>query len=162
MRTTSLTIGLLLITGMLSAASVTIPNSTIVVVKTQSQLASDQLRTGQEVLFVVAADVEVRGQTVVKAGAPVIGFVQESKEAGMVGTAGKVVINVQSVTAVDGTNIALTGQFSAAEKSQVGGTVAVGVILCPLALLHQGKEGVIPVGAQIRAMTVGNYEIEVE
>ena len=162
MRTTSLTIVLLLITGMLSAASVTIPNSTIVVVKTQSQLASDKLTTGQEVLFVVAANVKVKGQTVIKAGAPVFGFVQESKEAGMVGTAGKVVINIQSVTAVDGTNIALTGQFSAAEKSHVGGTVAVGVILCPLALLLQGKEGVVPVGAQIRAMTVGDYEIEVE
>jgi len=162
MRTIKIISIILIITLPIFAETVTIPNSTIVVVKTQEQLSSDQLTMGQEITFIVAADINIKGKTVIKANTPVIGFVQESKEAGMVGQSGRVVINAQSVAAVDGTNIALTGQFSAAAKSQVGGTVAVGVILCPLALLFEGKEGVIPVGAQIRAMTVGDHEIEVE
>ena len=80
----------------------------------------------------------------------------------MAGIAGKIVVSINSTVAVDGTNIALTGSFSNAAKSEVGATVAVGVILCPLALLNKGDDGIIAVGSQKRAMTIGSFEVEVE
>ncbi len=144
------------------AQTITLPNSSVIPIKTTHQLSSDQLSTGQEVILSVAADVKVQGVVLIKAGSPAYGIVQETKDSQMAGIAGKIVVSVNSAVAIDGTNIALSGQFANAAKSEVGGTVAVGVILCPLALLNKGDAGIIPVGAQIRAMTVGTYDIKTE
>jgi len=162
MKTMVKTLTVLLITTFVFAETVTIQNSTVVAVRTINQLSTAQLSLGQEVIFNVAQDVKIKGKTVIQAGAPVYGTVQEVKGSQMAGIAGKIVVSINSTVAVDGTNIALTGSFSNAAKSQVGATVAVGVILCPLALLNKGDDGIIAVGSQKRAMTIGSFEVEVE
>ena len=162
MKTMVKTLTVLLITTFVFAETVTIQNSTVVAVKTVNQLSTAQLSLGQEVILNVAQDVKIKGKTVIQAGAPVYGSVQEVKGSQMAGIAGKIVVSINSTVAVDGTNIALTGSFSNAAKSEVGATVAVGVILCPLALLNKGDEGIIAVGAQQRAMTIGTFEVEVD
>ena len=151
-----------MVTTFVFAETITIHNSTVVPVKTVGQLSSGQLSMGQEVILNVAQDVKIKGKTVIRAGTPVYGSVQESKGGQMAGIAGKLVISLNSTVAVDGTNIALTGSMSNQAKSEVGATVAVGVILCPLALLNTGDDGSIPPGAQQRAMTMGSFEVEVE
>lgn len=152
----------LMVTTFVFAETITIPNSTVVPVKTVGQLSSGQLSLGEEVILNVAQDVKIKGKTVIKAGAPVYGFVQESKDGQMAGIAGKIVISLNSTVAVDGTYIALSGSISNQAKSEVGATVAVGVVLCPLALLNTGDDGTIPPGAQQRAMTIGSFDVEVE
>lgn len=143
----------------LFAKSIVLPNNSVIPVKNTELLSSETLSTGQEVIFYVASDVKIKREIVIKSGTPVYGKVEESKNAQMAGISGKIIISIISTVAVDGTNILLSGQFSDAAQSEVGGTVAVGVILCPLALLNTGEDGVVPVGAQIRAMTIGSYEI---
>ena len=133
--------------------------TTIVVVKSTSQLSSKKLKTGQELILSVGMDVSVKGKKVIKAGAPVICIVESAESAGMVGQAGNLTISIQSTTAVDGTTIALSGNFYTKGESKTGTSVAVGVILCPLALLCKGDEGDIPSGAQARALTMGEYQI---
>ena len=162
MKTMVKTLTVLLITTFVFAETVTVQNSTVVAVRTVNQLSTAQLSLGQEVIFDVVQDVIIKGKTVIKAGTPVYGSVQEVKGSQMAGIAGKLVVSINSTVAVDGTNIALTGSFSNAAKSEVGATVAVGVILCPLALLNKGDEGIIAVGSQQRAMTIGSFEVEVE
>ena len=148
------------------AENVTLKNSTIVVVKSTGQISSNIYSTGQEVIFNVAQDVNIRSGgvtvTVISSGTAVYGTVQESKKPQMAGAAGKIVVALNSTTAVDGTNIALSGSFTNSADSEMGATVAAGVILCPLFLLNKGDEGVIPVGAQVRAMVLGTFEVDVE
>ena len=144
------------------SGTVTIPNTTVVPIKTVDQLSTSQLTLGEELILNVAQDVTINGKIVIKSGTPVYALVQEVKESQMAGIAGKIVISIQSTVAVDGTNISLTGSFSNQAKSEVGSTVAIGLILCPLALLNKGDDGIIPVGAQKRAMTLGTYDIEVD
>ncbi len=162
MKTTVKLTVVLLVSSFVFAETITIPNSTVVPVKTVGQLSSGQLSLGQEVILNVAQDVKVKGKTVIKAGVPVYGSVQESKGGQMAGIAGILVIALRSTVAVDGTNIALSGSMSNQAKSEVGATVAVGIILCPLALLNTGDDGSIPTGAQIRAMTLGSFDVEVD
>ena len=162
MKTMVKTLTVLLITTFVFAETVTIQNSTVVAVKTVNQLSTAQLSLGQEVILNVAQDVKIKGKTVIQAGAPVYGSVQEVKGSQMAGIAGKIVVSINSTVAVDGTNIALTGSFSNQAASEVGTTVVVGLVLCPLALLNKGDEGVIAVGSQTRAMTMGTFEVEVE
>lgn len=152
----------LMITTFVFAETITIPNGTVVPVRTMAQLTSGQLSMGQEVILNVAQDVKIKGKTVIKAGAAVYGSVQESKGGQMAGIAGTIVIALNSTVAVDGTNITLSGSFSNQAKSEVGSTVAIGLILCPLALLNTGDDGSIPVGAQKRAITMGSFDVEVE
>lgn len=139
-----------------------IPASTVVVVKSTRQLSSKQLKTGQEVILTVATNVNVKGNTVIKAGSPVISLVETAESAGMVGQAGRLTISIQSTTAVDGSNVSLSGNFYTKGESKTGESVAVGVILCPLALLCKGEEGDIPAGAQARALTMGEYDVVLE
>jgi hypothetical protein len=162
MKQTIKVLVIIIMTSLAVAGTVTVPNGSVIPVKTTNQLSSAQLMLGQEVICSVAQDVKIDGQVVIKAGSPVYGSVQESKGGQMAGIAGSIIIALNSVVAVDGTNIAITGSFSNAAKSEVGGTVAVGVILCPLALLNTGDDGVIPVGMQVRAMTMGTFDILVE
>jgi|TARA_Y100000310_G_C20651434_1_gene799652 hypothetical protein len=164
MRIANVVLASLVVLGAAHGEKVTLQNSTVVAVETQSQLSSANLSLGQQVLFSVAADVVDKrtGKTVIASGTVATGTVQEAKKAQMAGGAGKLIVSVQSTTTVDGSNVQLSGQFMSGGDSEVGATVAVAVILCPLALLNKGDEGVIPVGAQTRAMTIGQYEVEVD
>ncbi len=144
------------------AGEVKLQNGTVIPVKAQDVITEKSVTSGQTVSFVVATDVVVDGKVVIKAGAPVLGIVQEAKEAQMAGIAGKMIVSLQSVSAVDGTNVQLSGQFISEGKSEMGGTIAVAVILCPLALLNKGGEAMIPAGAQTRGIVVSDYYIKVD
>jgi hypothetical protein len=142
-----------------SQQKVILPASTVVAVKTLNRIASDNIKAGQEIVLTIAADVTVKGVKVIKAGTAAVGMVESAESAGMVGTAGKLTISIQSTTAVDGTNITLSGNLYSKGDSKTGESVAAGVILCPLALLCKGEEGDLPAGFQTRALTIGEYEI---
>ncbi len=139
-----------------------IGSSTVLIVKTQSAISGKNLREGQMLFFAVAADLKINGKVVVKSGAPVIARVATIESAGMIGQGGSLEINFESTTAVDGSTVNLTGSINSKGESSVGGTIAVAVVLCPLALLASGKEGSIPSGAQTRALTLGETEVNVD
>jgi uncharacterized Zn-binding protein involved in type VI secretion len=142
--------------------TVTLRNNTVVVVKSNTQLSSDMLNVGQEIIMNVAADVKTDGVVVIKAGSPVFCLVQDVDRSQMAGVAGSILISVNSTTAVDGSSVMLSGQFITKADSEIGETIACAVILCPLALLNTGDEGIIPLGSQTRALTIGDHEIEVK
>jgi hypothetical protein len=141
--------------------AVRLRNGSVVSVKTQEQLSGGKLKAGQEVIFTVSMPVAVNGTVVIPAGTAVSGFVQDAEGSQMAGVGGQVTIALRSTTAVDGTSVPLSGQFIAKGDDQVGRNVAVGVILCPFILLDKGGEGVIPAGAETRAMTIGDYDIAI-
>ena len=134
-------------------------SQTLVVVKTSQHIDAEQFKVGTSVPLDVAADVKVDDEILIAAGAPVMAVVDNAETEGMVGQGGEISVAIQSTTAVDGTVVALTGNLRAKGESEVGGTVAVGLILCPLALLNTGEPGVIHGGTQMRAFTVGEYKI---
>ncbi|MBK6734319.1 MAG: hypothetical protein IPG61_09540 [bacterium] len=144
------------------AEPVRLPNNTVVVVKATEEISAKSVQTGQEIVLVVSSSVQVNGQTVIKAGAPVVAFVDDSKGAQMAGIAGRLALSFRSTVAVDGTTVPLTGQMVNAGDSEVGATVATGAILCPLALLNKGKTGMIASGAEVRGMSIGDFAIDVD
>ncbi len=145
-----------------NADMVKLPNASVVVVKATEPINPKNFKAGQEVVMTVAMPVKIGKDVVIKAGTPVIGIINTSKEAQMAGIAGSMSVSVQQTTAVDGSNIAISGQFITEGESEIGATVAVGVILCPLAILNKGGEGIISAGTQIRATTIGEYNIKIE
>jgi hypothetical protein len=144
------------------AQTVELKSNTPVSVKTTQSLSSENLQSGQQVTdLVVAADVRVDGETVIASGEQVIGKVTSVDDRGAVGQAGKITIDLESTTAVDGTNVPLSGSFSREGDSKMGLSIGVSVLLCPLALLIKGDEGTVPNGASTRALTVGGHDVDV-
>lgn len=141
---------------------ITLPNATLVVVKTTEEFSADNLKTGQEITCKVALDVVIDEEVLIKAGAPVFCVVEDASAAGMVGQGGNLIISIQNTVAVDGKSIALTGNFRTKGESSTGEKVAIGVILCPLALLCKGDEASVAIGAQTRAFTIGDFKIKLK
>lgn len=142
---------------------ITVPASTVVTVRTTEQLSAEQLEQGTSVnSIVVNRDVQVEGVTVIEAGTPVVAQVSSSDEAGRAGTSGEISINLQATTAVDGSSIGLSGTMSRSGEGKVGQSVGIGVILCPLALLMKGGEGVIPADTETRTLTAGEHTVTIE
>lgn len=143
------------------ARTVVLKEGTLVPVKTGQRISSKEMRAGQEVILTVERDIKVDGTTVIEEGAGVVATVADRKGAGMAGISGHLTVGVEYTTAVDGTTITLKGSFNTRGDSEIGGTVAVGLILCPLAFLNKGKEGVIPAGAVIKTLTLSDKKIKV-
>ena len=155
---------LFLVAGLttVQAQTVEIKSNTPVSVKTTESLSSESLQSGQQIpSLVVAGDVRVDGQTVIASGAQVVGKVTAVDGKGAVGQPGKLNIDLQTTTAVDDTQIPLSGSFSREGDSKMGASIGISVLLCPLALLMKGDEGVVPNGASTRALTVGSHDIAV-
>lgn len=138
-----------------TAQDVKISASTVVPVRTTSAIYSDQVQNGQRVTSVsVARDVKVDDVVVIEAGTLVNAIISRVSDAGRVGQPGDITLDIESTTAVDGTEIGLSGTFSAEGDGKIGASVAISVLLCPLALLMKGDEGAVPSGTEIRALTL--------
>ncbi|QMU56253.1 MAG: hypothetical protein GKS04_03635 [Candidatus Mycalebacterium zealandia] len=143
------------------ARTAVLKESTLVPIQTKQRISSKGMRAGMEVILSVERDIKVDGLTVIESGTAVVARVSDRKGAGMAGISGWITIDVDYTTAVDGTTIPLKGSFNTKGDSEIGGTIAVGLILCPLAFLNKGKEGVIPSGAVIRTLTLSEKRIKV-
>jgi hypothetical protein len=153
-------ITLSLIAAGVSLAEITIPANTIIPVRATKPVDADYVQAGQEVILVVAANISINKTTVIKAGAPVIAFVSDSSDSQMAGISGNLSLAIRSTVAIDGATVPLSGMMMNSGDSEVGSTVAVSVILCPLALLNKGKPGRIIPGMEVRAMTVGEVTVD--
>jgi hypothetical protein len=109
------------------AAAVKIADGTEVPLKLKHDLASGRSKVGEEVRAEVRRDVKgPNGEVVIARGAQAIGKVTESRGSRAFGGRGKLEFTIETVKAVDGTEINLRG--SQASKGRSGSTAAVATI----------------------------------
>lgn len=132
---------------------------TLVVVKTTQRIDAEHFKAGSTVMLEVAVDVKVGDQVLIASGTPVLSVMVQAEAEGMIGKGGEMALSVNSTNAVDGTVIPLRGYWRVTGEASVGGTVAAGLILCPLFLLGSGEPAIILKGAQMRVFTIGEYKI---
>ncbi len=141
------------------SAKVKVQMGTPVDVVFDQTISSDTAVTGQQVTLKVANPVVVDGKTVIAAGAPVLAEVLTAKKSGMVGMPGAITVSVKSVTAVDGSIVALSGTRVAEGKSNVATSVVITVVCCILGLLMKGEKADITSGSSVRATVAGMTEV---
>lgn len=124
-------------------------------------LSSEESHTGDTVNYTVGSDVVVDGKTVISAGTLIQATVSYAEEARMIGQPGKMSISFVSTTAVDDQKILLLGSKTYVGEDETTGTVVVGVVLCPLALMNSGDEASVGEGTQGRAIVATNANVEV-
>lgn len=141
------------------AETVTLKANTFIPVILTQNISSENLTLGEDVYFSVAYDIKVGKETVIDAGTNVVATVVSLEKKGTIGAGGQVSLTFLSTESVDGTVIPLRGTKVLKGNDETTGTVVVGVVLCPLALLNQGDEAHAGQGLLARAMVASEVEI---
>ncbi len=143
------------------AETVKLNAGTFVPVLLNQTLSYGDLHTGDFLPCRVGADVVVDDKTVIESNTLVTATVSFAEEPRMGGRAGKLSIYFVNTTAVDGQRVLLQGSKTYVGEDETTGTVVVGVVLCPLALINKGGEATLGEGTQGHAVVATNIDIEV-
>jgi hypothetical protein len=144
-----------------------IPDGTAIDIETPYRLNSMEFRPNDKISFRVVNPIKVNGVTVIEAGAIATGRIDKAKRGGHFGKAGLFVWTMQTVTAVDGSQVPLReapvrvrGDSKAAKvATQMIITGALLPLIAPVALLHgfkRGKDAHIPAGKRYSVYVEGN------
>lgn len=136
------------------------PNTFIPVILSQN-VSSEDVTLGQDIFFTVAGDVKVQDRVVISAGTTVLANITDVEKRGAIGSAGKIVLSFISTKAVNGADVPLRGVRVFEGDDELVGTVVVGVVLCPLALLNQGEAARVGEGLQARAIVASEIKIDI-
>jgi len=155
---------LVLCTLAASAQNVTLPDNTEVGVTLSDTLSSATAEVGDRVRFTVSQDVKVGDVVVIKAGALALGHITLAEHKKWAGRSGKLALQLDSTTGVDGHRIDLTATPIARNGASHVGAMTTGIIItsfftfggASLFLLMHGMDIVIQAGKSATAFTVGN------
>lgn len=145
-----------------AAEIIMVPTGTPVNLISLETVSSKTAQIGQRVRFSVESDVKVKGKVVVKKGAIAIGEVTEVSVAGIAGTAGKLVVKLQMVEAVDGSNLQISATKGAEGQSKLAQSVAVTALCCVLAIFIKGKDVTFEAGSFYAAYILTSTEVQVD
>ena len=147
--------------GSIANDKVNLNAGTIFYVKPIETLDPNNLNTGDSIDLVVIGDVSVDDFVVIRNGTPVLGTVTNSQTKGALGKAAKLSISIDSVEAVDGTIISLSGSKSVSGEDKKTEAIGGGLFLCAPMLLMSGEDAVIPANVKIEVRVVSTYKIKV-
>ncbi|HKR60850.1 MAG TPA: hypothetical protein VJS64_14105 [Pyrinomonadaceae bacterium] len=134
-----------------------IPDGTPIDIEAPYTLRSIDFKPNDKISFRVVNPIKVNGVTVVEQDAVATGRIDKAKRGGHFGKAGLFVWTMQTVTAVDGSQVPLRVAAVRLRGDSKGATVATQMIItgallpliAPVALLHgfkRGKDAFIPAG----------------
>lgn len=134
-----------------------IPDGTPVDIEAPYTINSMDFKANDRISFRVVNPVKLNGVTVIEQGATATARIDRAKRGGHWGKAGLFVFTMQSVTAVDGSQIPLRAAQVRLRGDSKGAKVATAMIItgalmpliAPVALLHgfkRGKDAFIPAG----------------
>jgi len=148
-----------------------IPDGTQLDIEAPYTINSMDFKANDKVSFRVVNPVKVDGVTVIEQGATATARIDKAKRGGHWGKAGLFVFTMQSVTAVDGSqiplravNVRLRGDSKGAKvATQMIITGALMPLIAPVALLHgfkRGKDAFIPAGKRYSVFVEGAASVK--
>jgi hypothetical protein len=147
----------------LSTKKITIPEGTILKVKSLSAFDSKSVNEGDIVDFAVFEDLEINGKIVIKEGAIVNSFIESLEKAKGLGKQGSLKVQFNYTKAADGTKVPLRSTKGTLEgEDKVGGAVALAVVISPLFLLKKGKEAKVTQGKLMEAFVSRDVNVLVK
>lgn len=144
-----------------ASTEITLPSGTLIYVETTDTLNPANLNTGDDVSFIVYDDIIIEDTVIINAGTPVTGTVTKAQGEGALGKAAELSVKVNSVRAVDGTIIGLSGSRTVAGQDKQTEAVGGGLFLCAPMLLMKGGGAEIPQGSIIECRVMSTKIITV-
>lgn len=152
------------------SSSLKIPDGTPIEIEAPYTVRSMDFKPKDKISFRVVDPIKVNGITVIEQGATATGRIERSKRGGHWGKAGLLVWSMQTVTAVDGSQIPLRVAPLRLRGDSKGAKVATQMIItgallsfiAPVALLHgfkRGKDAYIPAGKRYSVFVEGTPSV---
>ena len=135
------------------AQNVTLPEGSTLSLLLAKEVSSKDATRGETVNFTVEKDVVVDGQTLIKQGTEAKGSVIYAEKVGYLGHSGKLAIQVESTTTVDGASIPLRAAKGGEGDSASGATITLSLLVGPFGLLKKGGDTIIKQGSAITVYT---------
>ena len=126
---------------------------------TMTNANSDKLSSGSTVDFKVVSDVKVNGDVVIPAGSIAKGQVTHVSKSAALGKGGDLTISINSVNAIDGSMIPVSGATISATGDNNTGLAVVCGLFTLFGFLIPGEAAEIPAGAQVQAAVMANTTI---
>jgi RNase P/RNase MRP subunit p29 len=131
-----------------SAQDVTFAEGTAVSLVLAKDVSSKTAERGQSVNFTVDEDVTVDGRVIIKKGTPAVGSVIYAEKGGYMGNSGKLAVQVESTTTVDGQPLRLNAAKGSEGKDKYGTMTALSIVAGPFAMLKRGGDTVVKEGTK--------------
>lgn len=152
------------------AGKVTLRAGTPIMVQLSQEISSKDVSAGQSISARVMTDVKVDGKIVITAGSPARGQVVSVTKPKGVGRPGSIGIMINSVQAIDGTQVQLSSiNLSREGDDKKGLAWGLGIGLCLLTgigfivmFFIKGDDGKIAAGSTFDANVATNVDIQVE
>lgn len=131
-------------------------------VATTTDISSKHHPIGTIVDLKLLNPVMVKGEVAIPAGTIIKGKVTQCQKSKLFGGKGMIAIEANTITAIDGTLIPISGiSFRAEGKSALGWSI-VGTVCCLFGFLIHGTQGVIPAGTQMSGNVMANTTITLD
>lgn len=148
-------------------APLEIPEGTPIEIEAPFTYSSMDFKPNDKISFRVVDAVKVNGLTVIEQGATATGRIERAKRGGHWGKAGLLLWTMQTVTAVDGSQVPLRATSTRLRGDSKGAKVATAMIItgalmpliAPVALLHgfkRGENAYIPAGKRYTLYVAGS------
>lgn len=138
-----------------AAKEVVLKGGTPITVQLGTTISGGSVSVGQVIDCKVTRDIQVDGVTVIPAGSLAKAQVVRAKKNGILGKEGQLQISINSVTAVDGTQVMLSGGTLSDEGSD---KLVLSLFLC---FLIKGGAAELPAGMECTPLVSGNTVINV-
>jgi Protein of unknown function (DUF2846) len=115
---------------------------------TAQEITSKEAKPNDPVNFTVNEDLLVNGQVIVRKGTPALGSVINAEKGGYMGKSGKLAVQVESTTTVDGQRLKLRAAKGREGNDKTTSTFALSMI-SPFFLFKKGGEAKITVGMPV-------------
>jgi hypothetical protein len=153
-----------------SPSAVRIPDGTPIEVEAPYMYRSMDFKPNDRISFRVVNPIKIDGVTLVEQGANATGKIERAKRGGHWGKAGLLVWTMQSVTAVDGSQVPVRPTSTRLRGDSKGAKVATAMIItgalmpliAPVALLHgfkRGHDAFIPQGKRYSLVVDGDAAV---
>ena len=136
-----------------TAETVTLKGGTAIPLQLMETINGKTNVVGERINFMVTNDIIVNGKVVIPHGTIAYGQITRAKKNGLCGQAGEIQVSVNSVAAVDGTQVILTGGTLYDEGKN---KLVLSLCLC---LLVKGGNGELTAGMEVNPVVSGNVDI---
>lgn len=138
-----------------SAKKYYLPAGTPVRLRTLHQISTKENKPGDRIYLEVAESVYFRGQSIIPAGAPVVGEVTVVQRNGHFGKKGKIGVRLVSLETPHGP-VRISGDTYDEGRSGTAASVATMALVSPLGFLIHGTSGNIAPGSPVKALLRDN------
>jgi hypothetical protein len=132
------------------AEEVVLAEGTSLNLVTAQEISSKAAKLGDPVSFKVDEDVAVNGHVVIGKGTPAKGSVINAEKSGRMGKSGKLGIQVESTTTVDGQPLRLRAAKGKEGDDKTNSVAALSMLVSPLFVFKKGKDAKIEEGARVK------------